>query len=183
LDDLAKRTGFELEDLESCINELMDKGLIRYKRGSREGKHTKPKWTIPLARPNLTKGNWTPVPRFIAQKYIPAYPDSVLLLPLLLYQNLYRKNEVFTGIPKLSKHLGWSERRVRRSLSTMSDRLLWEKLRTGLKRPLTREVRLVKKSQLEHYHVRAVVYEETDEEVPIVRIARTFARKFKIPHS
>jgi hypothetical protein len=182
LDDLAEWSGLDLHDVEACTKELRNKRLIKCHRKRADGKRRPPqKWTVPLAGPELNKTGWTPVPRFIFQKYIPAYRDSVLLLLLLRYQNWYRQNYVYPGLRKLTDGFGWTKSRTVNAIMTMSDSKRWKNLKTGLLRPLTAQLQPVGKVSLMHFHVRAVVYEDSAEEFPIVRVAKTFARKFNIP--
>ena len=119
-------------------------------------------------------GNWTPIPRFLVTEYVPAYPDSVLLLLLLHYQHLSWANDCYPGKLTLSEKMGWAHLRVSNAVGTMSESGRWKKVGTSLPTPLTTELRPFHKGTVTHYHLRAVRYELNKEGIRVMRL-RTFA--------
>jgi hypothetical protein len=181
LAELSEWSGLKERVIKGCLDELQDKRLVRPEEKSNSHRRSgRPRWRVPLAASfDLKKGNWTPIPRFLILKYIPAYPDSVLLLLLLHYQHFNWENTSFPNLPTLALRIGWSHDHVDRAIRTMSTSLLWKKLRTGLPRPLTSERLPSPYGVKVHYHVRAVRYESRD--LPIVRLPKLFSRKFCVP--
>src|SRR6266849_5276299 len=137
LTNLSKLSGLDRSDLKACLRELREKRLVRL--GKKSDSHRgsgELRLEMPLAGHfDLDIGNWTPVPRFLISEYIPAYPNSVLLLLLLQYQHISWKNSCWPGVQLLSRRIGWTTYRVSDALTTMSDRREWRALKTGLPRP------------------------------------------------
>jgi hypothetical protein len=93
--DISEWASLDWRVVKACIRELRRRHLVQ-KLGSRT-------WEIPLANLDLTKGNWTPVPRLLIQEYIPTYHNSVLLLALLRAHHFHWLDHCWIQPPKLSK--------------------------------------------------------------------------------
>jgi hypothetical protein len=112
--------------VKKCLAELRRKELIRKIRsGVRRSRINKDVWKVPLAEVDLKQDSWTPIPRVLIQKYLPADPNTVLLPLLLYYQHMNWLNYSWVGVTTLSKRLNWSASRVRDSLRSMFDLDAW----------------------------------------------------------
>lgn len=173
--DLSNWSGLDSRVVKSCLKELRNKGLVlKKKSGTSRSRSDKPVWKIPLATAFLRDGGvqWTPVPRFLVQEYIPVYANSVLLLFLLRIQGYLWKDFSWVSVESLAVKCNWSDSRVRDSLKRLSDPKLWGNL-TKLPRPLTRKPQ---KTGSTHSTVRAVRYENG----ATVRLRTEFAKYFKL---
>lgn len=169
--NLSKWSGLKSSVVDACLDELQAKKLIRLKKDSR--------CEVPLAgRFDLQRGKWIPIPRFLVRRYIPAYPEAVLLLVLLQHQHFRWQNDCFPNVRTLSDKTGWRETRVDDAIRTMSEGRSWKRVGGGLPRPLTVEFHRFRNTAVRHYHVRAVRYELNTKNIPVVRLAKLFARKF-----
>jgi len=150
------------DELGDSLIELQERKLVTLEKISASHRHTgELRLKVPLAAPfDLKDGNWTPIPRFLIRKYIPAYPDSVLLLLLLHYQHLSWENDCYPGKLTLSGKIGWPHIRVGDAVGTMSGSDRWKKIATRLPRPLSTELRPLHNGTVTHYHLRAVRYEK-----------------------
>jgi hypothetical protein len=131
------------DELGASLIELQERKLVSLEKMSGPHRGTaKLRLKVPLAASfDLKDGNWTPIPRFLVKEYIPAYPDSVLLLLLVHYQHLSWENDCYPGLLTLSQRIGWPQNRLRSAVGTMSQSDLWKKVGSGLPRPLTVDLR------------------------------------------
>jgi hypothetical protein len=98
--------------VKDCLAELRARGLIRrVVAGTPRSSVNLDVWRIPLATFELSQEQWTPVPRVLIRKYLPAFPGSALLPVLLYYQHLSWNNFCWVGVTTLSKRLNWSAKR------------------------------------------------------------------------
>jgi hypothetical protein len=184
VEDFAEWMQLDLVSVKACAEELQETKLIRLRRtfgGSRKQKkskkHRRPHWKVPVASLELEDGRWFPVPRFIVRKYIPAYPNAILLVLLLMHHNYHHEDYVFPGIQRLSYLLGWRSIRVK-EIETMSNGKKWEALKTGLPRPLTLKLGRQGYKWLTHYRVRAIRYKIGGDGSRTVRMTKRFAEMF-----
>jgi len=183
LTDLSEWSRLEPHVVRACLKELNEKQLIHAEKGSLYDATRKHLWGVPLATVDLKLGWWTPVPRFLIHEYIPAYPNSVLLLLLLHYQHSNWIDSCWSGALRLSKQIGWPEDRVRRALNTMSIPAEWKALGTHLPTPLARssEFNPDYGRNVTLYRVRAVRYEKLAEQPATVRLRKFVRKKFNVP--
>jgi hypothetical protein len=180
--ELSKWAGVDARVAANCVKELRRESLIHKKSGSVDRSRTQlPRWKVPLAKPDLRHGGWTPVPRILMQQYIRAYPNAVLLLLLLRFQSMSWKDYCWPGVPKMSSLMGWSPTRVRDALKIMATDEEWDSLGNDLLRPLSVTRRPYKGRLVAHYRVRVVRYEADKQGRKIVRISRRFRKHFTIP--
>jgi hypothetical protein len=176
--DLEEWSGLDYRVVKKCLKELRKQKLVRKrKRGVKRSRTDKPLWEVPLAKFDRRKTPWTPVPRFIVHKFIPAYPNSVLLLFFLKYQNIRWENDCYTGVPKMVEQTGWSPTRVRDAIKVLSDDSKWRSKSKKLPRPLTGEMKpstYKPGEKLPHHHVRLVRYENNTTVRPRTNIAKFF---------
>ena len=184
-EDLAGWMHLDLVSVKACAEELQEKKLIRLRETSvssrkrnKSKKPRRPQWKVPLASLELEHGRWFPVPRLIVRRYIPAYPDAILLVLLLMHHNYHHEDYVFPGIQRLSYLLGWRSKRVEEAIETMSNRKKWEALKTGLPRPLTCKLGRQGYRRLTHYRVRAIRYKIDGDGSRTVRVTKLFAERF-----
>jgi hypothetical protein len=145
--------------IKKCLAELRRKELIRKIRsGVRRSRINKDVWTVRLAVVDLKQDSWTPIPRVLIQKYLPADPNAVLLPLLLYYQHMNWLNYSWVGVTTLSKRLNWSTSRIRDSLRGMFDQDAWYS-QNELQWPLRcRVVKNEKGERRRRFRVRAVHY-------------------------
>jgi hypothetical protein len=177
-------SGIDKADLKLSLKELRKKGLVGLEEASNSDRGSQAqRWEIPLAAHfDLDGGNWTPVPRFLVKEYIPAYPDSVLLLMVLHHQNLGWQGVCYAKAKTLAEKIGWSSsRRVAKALDLMSDSNLWKVLETELPRPLTSDSRSFKNGTVTHYRLRAVRYEEIKKGIQTMRLRKFALERFGVP--
>jgi hypothetical protein len=176
---LSRWSGLKQSDVKTCLRELRKAKLLKLEgKSDSDRTASKPRWAVPLAvQFKMKGGKWFPIPRFLIRKYIPAYQDSVLLLPLLQYQHLHWQNNSYPKLATLCERVGWMHTRVSSAIGTMSDSDQWSKLRTGLPRPLTSERLPFRNGMTNYFHVRAVRY-ESDAGKSVVRLPKFFERKF-----
>src|SRR4029077_18078302 len=157
--ELSRLLKMDERVIKKCLAELRSKELIRKIRtGVRRSRINKDVWKVPLAVVDLKRDSWTPIPRVLIQKYLPADPNSVLLPLLLHYQHMNWLNKSWVGVTTLSKRLNWSASRVRDSLRSMFDEDTWDS-RSDLEWPLRcRVVRNEKGERRRRFTVRAVYY-------------------------
>lgn len=161
LTDFSRWTGLEVRTIRKCIDELQSEGFIVLVHGGRlRSRERKPRWRVPLAEFDFSKkGPWTPVPRFILQRYFRAYPKSVLLVILLWHQHIGWHNDCWPGVARLALRTGWSRRAVYNGLNSMGHRHRWAKLRTGLPWPLEISYRQSRSGrEVRHFRVRFYNY-------------------------
>jgi hypothetical protein len=160
--------------VKKCLAELLRKELIRKIRsGVRRSRINKDLWTVPLAVVDLKQDSWTPIPRVLIQKYLPADPNTVLLPLLLYYQHMNWLNYSWVGVRTLSKRLNWSASRVRDSLRSMFDQDAWYS-QNELQWPLRcRVVKNEKGERRRRFRVRAVHYYQTGKK-RFVRLSAAF---------
>src|ERR1700730_589179 len=99
--------------IRKCLEELREEGLIRRVReGVPRSRTNLDSWQVPLASFDLSAQQWTPIPRVLIQKYMPAFTGAPLLPMLLYHQHLSWNNFCWVGVTTLSKRLNWSATRV-----------------------------------------------------------------------
>jgi predicted transcriptional regulator len=160
--------------IKRCLTELRQEGLIRKIRsGVRRSRINKDVWKVPLAEVDLKEDSWTPIPRVLIQRYLPADPNSVLLPLLLYYQHMSWLNYSWVGVTTLSKRLNWSTSRVRDSLRSMFDKDAWYS-RSELQWPLRRIiVKNDKGERRRQFRVRAIHYYQSGKK-RFVRLSAAF---------
>jgi hypothetical protein len=173
--ELARRSKLDLHEVKACTKELRENRLLRL----RHHDSPEPVWKVPFADLK-TVGDWFPVPRFIVRKYIPVYPDAVLLVLLLWYQNWRWSNDIYPGIRTLGGRLGWPDKRVKKAIFTMSDKREWKSLNAELPRPLKCFVKTWKNHTIMHYRVCAMHY---DNKLQTLRLSKEWAKEFKVPEA
>ena len=160
--------------IKKCLAELRRKELIRKIRsGVRRSRINKDVWKVPLAEVDLKKDSWTPIPRVLIQKYLPADPNAVLLPLLLYYQHMNWLNYSWVGVTTLSKQLNWSASRIRDSLRGMFDQDIWysrHELQWSLRRII---VKNEKGERRRRFRVRAVHYYQSGKR-RFVRLSAAF---------
>lgn len=169
---ISEWTSLDWRVVKACIKELRRLGLVHKSRSR--------KWEVPLAKLNELEGKYTPIPRVLIQKYIPAYHNSALLLVLLKFQNINWLDYCWPGTKTLASKLNWSETRVRDAIGEMSDVKKWKRRGTELPHPLSGTYRQENGRWLNHYRVRAVRYEARDE-IRTVRFSSRFGKAFDLP--
>jgi len=177
--ELSRWMNMDERVVKKCLAELRAKGLIRQIRsGILHSRTNKDLWKVPLAVVDLKHDSWTPIPRVLIQKYLPADPNTALLPMLLYHQHLSWNNHCWVGVTTLRERLNWSATRVRDSLRMMFDTKTWYELHPTLQRPL--KCKLLKKEKGQrrprrHFTVRAIWYEGTGKS-RIVRISNAFRK-------
>ena len=164
--------------VKKCLAELRAKGLIRrVLAGIPRSSVNLDVWEIPLANFDLTQEPWTPVPRVLIQKYLPAFTGSPLLPMLLYHQHMSWNNFCWPGVTTLSKRLNWSATRVNDSLRTMFDKDTWYSRYPELPRPLRCIPVRTNGKWRRRFKVRAVYYDRSGRK-PTVRMSRAFQKAF-----
>jgi hypothetical protein len=181
--ELARQTGIDARTANKCLAELLEQGLIRQVRQGvkrSKAKTRRPVWAVPLATIDLREGNWTPIPRNLICKYLPAYPNAVLLLVLGYHQHMKRLNFCWVGVTTLSKRLNWRATRIRDSLRYMFDKENWRSLHPELPWPLWCEIVKNKEGQpRRHFRVRAIEYEGKGKNA-VMRLSKSFRMAFDL---
>ena len=64
--DISKWTNLDARVVQTCLRELQHLRLVHKLDGR--------SWEVPLANLDMKEGHWTPVPRLLINRYIPACP-------------------------------------------------------------------------------------------------------------
>jgi hypothetical protein len=178
--EIARALKVDPRTVKNCLVELSQQDLIRLRRkGIKRSKRQKPVWGVPMASFNIAEGSWTPVPRILIARYLPASTDAVLLPLLLYYQNMRRMDFCWTGVKTLSKRLNWSPTTVRVALRNMFDAGKWNDRHPGLPRPLQCKVINENGKPRRRFSVRAIFYVRTGKN-PIMQVSPIFRRAFEL---
>jgi hypothetical protein len=178
LRQLAEWVNTDERVVRTCLEELRVKGFARkVTEGVLRSRVNLDVWEVPLATFDLTQEQWTPVPRVLIQKYLPAFAGSPLLPMLLYHQHLSWNNICWPGVTTLSKRLNWSATRVNDSLRTMFDPDTWYSRYPELQRPLRCIPVKTNGKWRRRFRVRAVYYDRSGRK-PIVRISTGFQKAF-----
>ncbi len=181
LSDLNAWTRSDHRRVRRCIRELKRNNFVKLVDwGELRSRSHKPRWRVPLAEFDLSGGGWFPVPRFLITDYLAAFPGSLLLIIFLFYQHHGWRNHCWPGVRHLAKLTGWQTRTVYHAIHLMGHRRPWERLGTGLPRPL--EITWWPSKQggeTRHFRVRAVHYSSIPgHELPVVNLTTEFAEHF-----
>jgi hypothetical protein len=178
--ELSRWLNMDPRVVQKCLHELSKNGLIRKIRsGVPRSRINKDVWKVPLSAVDLKEDSWTPIPRVLIQKYLPADPNAVLLPVLLYHQHLSWNNYCWVGVTTIRKRLNWSASRVRDSLRSMFDENAWYSLHPDLQWPLRRIlVKNDKGERRRHFKVRAVHYDRTGKK-PFIRLSAAFQNASK----
>lgn len=158
LQDLSELIDCDPRTARNCVIELCQKGFVKmvYQGGAARSRTDKPKFRVPLAELDLAPGGWAPIPRFLVNRYLPAFPGSLLLIVLLHIQHFRWQTHSWVGVTGLRKITKWRPRTIYRALNLMGHRKRWEQLRTGLPWPL--RITYSPDGKTRHFSVRAVRY-------------------------
>jgi len=126
--DLSRLTGIDIRtdrhDLfwlqESNAIKKVEEGTPKSRRQER-----KPLWHVPPAKFKMESRRrggrgtvrWTPVPRFIIEKYVPLYPRAILL-PVLQYIDQWQRGGFYKD--HAERITGWPRRTVFRALEELA---------------------------------------------------------------
>jgi hypothetical protein len=177
--ELSRWTGMNERTAVKCIEELEEKGLIvRIQPGVAHSHVNVPCWRVPLSEFALGEREWTPVPRFVITRYLPAFPNAVLLVVILHYQHIGWENKCWAGVRTLCRRTGWSEIRVRRALRIMGHEGIWKK--QGINLPWPMEINYSQDGRKRRYRVRAVLYKRVPQGFAVVEVSSEFRKKFEI---
>ncbi len=156
ISDFSRLTGLDRRVVKRAIKRL-ERGeiLVQIKTGVLRSRSRKPLWQINEKIYADGDEGWVPMPRLML-RYIRAYRGALILPILLQHQNMKHENYSYPGNPYLSPLLGWSPRTVYRTIEVLSDEKEWQRLETGLPRPL--HVYWSPSSKVRRYRIRMVSY-------------------------
>jgi hypothetical protein len=178
---VSRMTGIDARTAQKCLAELQEQGLISQVRQGVKRSKTKtrrPVWEVPLVAFDLSEGNWTPIPRNLICKYLPAYRNAVLLPLLIYYQNMSKQDFCWVGVKTLSKRLNWSATRVGESLRYLCDKENWRSLHPDLPWPLRCKVVTNKEGQRRRrFSVLAIEYEGSGRKA-VMQFSKSFRMAF-----
>lgn len=126
--DIARRTGIDWRTVKSDLFWLGHLGLIKVeKEGRSKSRKSRGKtlWSVPLANFDMEKQHFTPVPKFIIENYVPAYPRAIVL-PVLQYIRQWRSRDDY-WVTNVGKITGWPLRTNYRALKVLGDYHEWNK--------------------------------------------------------
>jgi hypothetical protein len=124
--DVARRTGIDWRTVQRDLFWLTQSGDIEMvsegrSRARRSGRKTL--WSVPLTTFDMTKQHFTPVPKFVVDHYVRAYPRAILL-PVLQYIRQWQRYEGY-WVERLRDTTGWSMRSIYRALKVLGDYHQW----------------------------------------------------------
>ena len=183
--DLAAWTGRDTRTVQNCLRELEMHGYVICRhRGTKRSRTDKPIWRVPHATFDMRRTAWVAVPRFLITSYLPTYPNAVLLSVLAYFHSLLNLNWAWPSVVKLYLTLHcWSQTRVYTALDVMSSKAKWNRLGTGLPRPLARKriYNPTKKQWTQYYRVRCFVFGHSSKQPKrLLYLRPVFAKRFRI---
>ena len=125
--DISRRTGIDWRTVQWDLFWLEQSQYIKEEREGRSRSRTsagKSLWSVPLAVFDMKTQHFTPVPKFIVEKYVPAYPRAILL-PMLQYVFQWRRRGGY-WVTHVQKTTGWPLRTIYRALRVMGNDNKWE---------------------------------------------------------
>ena len=124
--DVARRTGINWRTVQRDLYWLTQSGDIevvtegRSKARRSDGKTV---WSVPLANFDTEKQHFTPVPKFVVDHYVPAYPRAILL-PVLQYVRQWQRWNGY-WVQRVQDTTGWPLRTIYRALEVLGDERRW----------------------------------------------------------
>jgi len=132
--DISRATGIDARTVQRDLVWLQESGdikLVEEGTPKSRSERGKPVWHVPLAKFKMESRRrggrgtvrWTPVPRFIIEKYVPLYPRAILL-PVLQYIQQWQRRRGFYK-DHAQRITGWPRRTVFRALETLAKANNW----------------------------------------------------------
>jgi hypothetical protein len=124
--DVARRTGIDWRTVQRDLFWLTQSGdieIVSEGRSKSRRSNQKTLWSVPLATFDMKKQHFTPVPKFVVDHYVPAYPRAVLL-PVLQYVRQWRRYDGY-WVERVHDTTSWSMRTIYRALNVLGDCHLW----------------------------------------------------------
>jgi hypothetical protein len=124
--DIARLTGVDWRTVQEDLFWLSESGdILVEEEGRSKGRTSSGKtlYSVPLAKFDIRKQHFTPVPKFIVQHYVPAYPGAILL-PVLQYVQQWRRFDGY-WVQRVHEITGWPLRTIYRSLKVLGDYHTW----------------------------------------------------------
>jgi len=124
--DIARGTGIDWRTVQWDLFWLEQSQYIEEEEEGRSRSRTsagKSLWSVPLAVFDMKRQHFTPVPKFIVEKYVPAYPRAILL-PVLQYVLQWRRRGGYWAT-HVQETTGWPLRTIYRALEVMGNFNKW----------------------------------------------------------
>jgi hypothetical protein len=126
--DIARGTGTDWRTVQQDLFWLGESGDIKVVREGRSKSRKfrdKPEWSVPLAEFDMKQQHFTPVPKFVIEQYLPAYPRAILL-PVLQYVFQWRRRGGY-WVTHVQETTGWPLRTIYRALGVLGNLHQWSK--------------------------------------------------------
>jgi hypothetical protein len=126
--DISRRTGIDWRTVQWDLFWLEQSQYIKEEREGHSRSRTsagKSLWSVPLAVFDMDSQYFTPVPKFVVEKYVPAYPRAILL-PVLQYVFQWRRRGGY-WVTHVQETTGWPLRTIYRALGVLGNLHQWSK--------------------------------------------------------
>jgi DNA-binding transcriptional ArsR family regulator len=126
--DIARGTGIDWRTVKRDLFWLEQSHRIEEEREGRSRSRTsagKSLWSVPLADFDMKTQHFTPVPKFIVEKYVPVYPRAIIL-PVLQYVRQWRSRAGY-WVENAQATTGWPLRTIYRALGVLGNLHQWSK--------------------------------------------------------
>jgi hypothetical protein len=124
--DVSRRTGIDWRTVQHDLFWLQQSGdieMVIEGRSKARRSSKKALWSVPLAKFDMKEQHFTPVPKFVVDHYVPAYPRAILL-PVLQYVRQWRKYNGY-WVERARDATGWPTRTIYRALEVLGDERRW----------------------------------------------------------